>query len=201
MKSMPSEEWEIGSSSSSIPSHRWKIRPEFEENDMISPSGLSCGNFSSRITECPLRWHSIAAVRPPKPAPTMMTLIPDEDNLAYFVISTISCREALRRNLAEIDFILGNYCTHHRGLNVGFQYLLIETACLLTGTNRHDFADICLTGDSLSNCRIQVHTNDAFDVLRFGNPPRSILCTLRNYSKTILRYTDHTPHPLRHHLP
>lgn len=42
----------------------------------MSPRGLREGNDSRRVTVWPWRWHSIVAVRPPKPAPTMITLIP-----------------------------------------------------------------------------------------------------------------------------
>ena len=38
----------------------------------MSPSGERCEDFSRRRTEWPLRSHSMAAVRPAKPAPTMM---------------------------------------------------------------------------------------------------------------------------------
>lgn len=69
----PSLLWRIGSSWASTPS--WKIWPELGAKEMMFPRFLSYGNDSSTRTEWPSRWHSIAAARPAKPAPTMMTLM------------------------------------------------------------------------------------------------------------------------------
>lgn len=44
--------------------------------EMMSPSCSHLGAFSSTVTLWPFLVHSIAAVRPPKPAPTITTLIP-----------------------------------------------------------------------------------------------------------------------------
>lgn len=66
----------MGSSWASTPGQRWKMRPELGANEMISPRILSSGNDSNNSTEWPFLWHSIAAVSPANPAPTMMTRIP-----------------------------------------------------------------------------------------------------------------------------
>jgi hypothetical protein len=49
---------------------------------LMSPRGFMSLIFSNTVTECPLRWHSMAAVSPAKPAPTIITLTgPDEDDM------------------------------------------------------------------------------------------------------------------------
>src|SRR5436305_14841505 len=52
-----------------------KMRPALAPKEIPSPKGLSCLTASRTVTEWPCKWASIAAVRPPKPAPTIMTLM------------------------------------------------------------------------------------------------------------------------------
>lgn len=83
---------------------------------MTSPKGLSLATFSSNMTECPLRSHSMAAQSPAKPAPTMITLIPEGGSLAKLGI--------FRRSMCEVrtlSLLLDRYSKGQvdAGLEVG----------------------------------------------------------------------------------
>jgi hypothetical protein len=65
---------------SMTPGQRSKCRAPLGSNEMMSPKRVISSMeaaFSSIIGVWPLRSHSMAAARPAKPAPTMMTLMPD----------------------------------------------------------------------------------------------------------------------------
>ena len=70
----------MASMASMTPGHRSKALEPFGSKLMMSPmrviSSMS-STFSKRVTEWPLRSHSIAADSPANPAPTTMTLIPE----------------------------------------------------------------------------------------------------------------------------